>query len=397
MSDEPKILIADDEDAARYGMVRAISAHGYRIEEAADGESALKKITEFQPDVVLSDINMPGMDGLTLLRRVNSFDDPPLVVLVTAFGSESVAIEALRAGAYNYIAKPFEVEDLRAIVRNAVDKQRLLRENRFYVQELERTVTELKHSQAALVQAEKMAALGRIAAGIAHEVNNPLGVLQSSVQTAGRAAEKIQSALQESPDGLPAALQPKLEALATSVEQAQLAGERIAATIRDLRQFAQLDRGDLQTARVEEGIETTLKILTHELGAEIELVRSLEQTPAIQCNLRDLNQLFMTLILRARDAIGKKGAPGRIEVSARRQDSNVIVSISDNGPAIPPEQIKTLFEPRLEVKGGRVGADLDLLICHRIVASHGGEVAVRNEEGVGTIFSIALPIHRTAE
>lgn len=397
MSDQPKILIADDEDAARYGMVRAISAHGYRIEEAADGESALQKISEFQPDVVLSDINMPGMDGLTLLRRVNTYDDPPLVVLVTAYGSESVAIEALRAGAYNYIAKPFEVEDLRAIVRNAVEKQRLLRENRYYVHELERTVAELKHSQAALVQAEKMAALGRIAAGIAHEVNNPLGVLQSSVQTAGRAAEMIQSALHETPDGLASALKPKLEALASSVEQAQRAGERIAATVRDLRQFAQLDRGDLQTARVEEGIETTLKLLAHEFGGDIELVRSLEETPAIQCNLRELNQLFMTLMLRARDAIGKKGAGGRMEVSASRRDDSVVVAISDNGPAIPPEQIRTLFEPRLEVKHGRVGADLDLLICHRIVASHGGEITVESTPGQGTCFTIALPIHHAAE
>jgi signal transduction histidine kinase len=378
-------------------MVRAISAHGYVIEEASDGESALQKIADFQPDVVLSDINMPGMDGLTLLRRVNAFDDPPLVVLVTAYGSESVAIEALRAGAYNYIAKPFEVEDLRAIVRNAVDKQRLLRENRFYVHELERAVAELKQSQAALVQAEKMAALGRIAAGIAHEVNNPLGVLQSSVQTAGRAAEKIQSALSDTPDGLSAALKPKLEALATSVEQAQRAGERIAATVRDLRQFAQLDRGDLQTARVEEGIETTLKMLAHELGDQIEVVRSLEETPAIRCNLRDLNQLFMTLMLRARDAIRKKSAGGRMEVSASRHDDNVIVAISDDGPAIPAEHIRTLFEPRLEVKGGRVGADLDLLICHRIVASHGGEITVESTPGQGTRFTIALPIRHAAE
>ena len=397
MSDEPKILIADDEDAARYGMMRAISAHGYRIEEAADGESALRKIAEFKPDVVLSDINMPGMDGLTLLRRVNTRDDPPLIVLVTAFGSESVAIEALRAGAYNYIAKPFEVEDLRAIVRNAVDKQRLLRENRFYVHELERTVAELKRSQAALVQSEKMAALGRIAAGIAHEVNNPLGVLQSSVQTAARAAEKIQSSLRDSPDGLSPDLQPKLDALASSVEQAQRAGERIAATVRDLRQFTQLDRGDLQTARVEEGLETTLKMLAHELGGGIEIVRSLEETPPIQCNLRDLNQLFMTLLLRARDAIAKKGAGGRLEVSARWRDDSVVVTISDNGPAISAEQIKTLFEPRLEVKSGRVGADLDLLICHRIVASHGGDIAVESAEDRGTRLTISLPIHRAAK
>jgi signal transduction histidine kinase len=138
-------------------------------------------------------------------------------------------------------------------------------------------------------------------------------------------------------------------------------------------------------------------MLAHELGDQIEVVRSLELTPSIHCNLRDLNQLFMTLMLRARDAIATGGKRGQIEVSARRQENKVVVAISDNAPAISAEQIKTLFEPRLEVKGGRVGADLDLLICHRIVASHGGEITVESVEGQGTRFTIALPIHRAVE
>lgn len=396
MPDEPKILIADDEEAARYGMVRAISLQGYCVEEAADGEEAMRKIGEFQPDVVVSDINMPGLDGLTLLRQVNAGDDPPLVVLVTAYGSEAVAIAALREGAYNYIAKPFEVEDLRTIVRNAVDKQRLIRENRFYVRELERAIAELKRSQAALVQAEKMATLGRIAAGIAHEINNPLGVLQSSAQTARKAAEKIQSALGAGQENLTNVVRPKLDALVTSVEQAERAGDRIAATVRDLRQFAQLDRGDMQTARVEEAVESALKMLAHELDGRIQTVRSLEQTPAIRCNLRELNQLFLTLILRARNAFGE-GARGRIQLTSSCRDDAITVTVADNGPALPASRLATIFEPRLEVKGSRIGADLDLLICHRIAAAHGGSIEVESGEGVGTRFTVTLPIDSTSE
>jgi CheY-like chemotaxis protein len=153
-----RVLIADDEPAARYGLVRALSNQGYELREAGNGAEAYAALETFHPDVVLSDINMPGMDGLTLLRRVNELGETaPLVVLITAYGSESVAVEALRAGAHDYLAKPFELDDLRKVIRQAVEKQRLLRENRAYYRQLRATLEELKRSQVALVQAEKMA------------------------------------------------------------------------------------------------------------------------------------------------------------------------------------------------------------------------------------------------
>lgn len=161
MEQQPRVLIIDDEEAARYGLSRALSNIGYVLDEAEDGVAALARIETFRPDVIVSDINMPGMDGLSLLQHVNSTPEPPLVVLITAYGSEDIAIRALRAGAHNYVSKPFEVEELRLIVAGALDKQRLLRENRRYYRELERTLAELKESQTALVQAEKMASLGK--------------------------------------------------------------------------------------------------------------------------------------------------------------------------------------------------------------------------------------------
>ena len=183
------------------GIVRALSGQGYEIQEASDGDQALQTIRQFQPDVVLSDINMPAMDGLSLLKHLQAQaeDQPevPLVVLITAYGSEEVVVKALRLGAYNYISKPFEIADLRVIIRNAVDKQRLLRENRRYLDRLQQTLAELRASQTALVQAEKMVSLGRLVAGIAHEMNTPLGVLQSGLKTIETAAARLKAGLTE--------------------------------------------------------------------------------------------------------------------------------------------------------------------------------------------------------
>ena len=130
MLNQAKILIVDDERAARYGMRKALEPQGYEIVEAEEGESGLRQTERSSPDVVICDISMPGMDGMAFLREVMKGDHPPLVIMITAYGSERVAVEAMKAGAYDYIRKPYEVDELRLIVKNALEKVQLERENR---------------------------------------------------------------------------------------------------------------------------------------------------------------------------------------------------------------------------------------------------------------------------
>src|SRR5262245_61261368 len=123
MEEQPRVLIIDDEEAARYGIWRALSTEGYQLEQAADAAAALAAIPTFQPDVIVSDINMPGMDGVALVERLSQEPDPPLAIMITAFGSEDWAIRALRAGAYNYVHKPYDINELRRVVAHAVEKR----------------------------------------------------------------------------------------------------------------------------------------------------------------------------------------------------------------------------------------------------------------------------------
>ena len=393
MDSQPKILVIDDEEAARYGICRALAGQGYLLEEASDGEAALVKIQKFQPQVIVSDINMPGIDGLALLQKLQDNPEAPLVVMITAYGSEEVVVQALRLGAYNYLSKPFEVAELRVIVRNALEKQRLLRENRHYVQELQRTLTELQQSQVALVQAEKMASLGSLVAGLAHEINTPLGVLQSSTQTIESAARKIHDWLQEQfPQQLGDAAR-FIEVLSSTANDSQAACERIDATVRNLREFAQLNRGDFQRARIHEGIESALNLVNHALGDDIEVVRDYGELPEIECSPRELNQVFMNLLLNASEAIHQRGDAGVIRLRTRSSGDFIQFEIEDNGSGIAAEHLEKIFDPGFTTKGVGVGAGLGLAICYQIVHAHRGRIEVNSRAGEGGHFTVTLPVN----
>jgi signal transduction histidine kinase len=387
--------VIDDEEAARYGIVRALLPQGYLLEEASDGHAAISKIQEFHPDVIVSDINMPGIDGLTLLRQLNASPDAPLVVLITAHGSEDVVVQALRLGAYNYLAKPFEISELRVIVRNAVEQQRLLRENRGYVEQLQKTVAELRESQAALVQAEKLASLGRLVAGMAHELNNPVGVLRTTSETVRSAVAKIAASMETESRVETASSRRILEALNSAATQGLAALERITALVKNLKEFAQLDRAEFQQFHIQGGIEATLKLLEHRFEGRVRVEKDLGDLPEIDCSPRQLNHVFMNLLLHAQAAIEKAGREGVIRLRTRYEDGRVELAVEHNGQEIAPEDVHRTFDPAFVARDGRISADLGLLICQQIIRSHDGTINVDSEPGL-TRFVVTLPVTRPA-
>jgi signal transduction histidine kinase len=394
MNQPPRVLIIDDEEAARYGMRRALANQGYELEEARDGCEALERILSFHPDAVISDINMPGMDGITLLRTLQEREKHPVVVLVTAYGSESVAVEALRAGAYDYLSKPFEIAELRSIMKNALDRQRLIEQNRQYAETLRKTCQELQHSQATMVQAEKMTALAGLVAGIAHEINNPLGALQSSTDTIRRAAGKLRAWIggQTSDCQLPAG--PMLEVLTDACAQAQLACARIDGVVYNLLQFAQLDRADWRSYDVREGLESALKLLEPEIAGKVDVQRGFGTLPEIVCRARDINQLFFHLLQNAAQAVVGTGRRGTVSIAAGEEDGHVLIEIIDNGCGIPEQDLQRIFDPGFTTKGVRVGSGLGLAICYQIVKAHNGRIMVESKPGEGSRFRVLLPVRR---
>jgi two-component system, NtrC family, sensor kinase len=387
-----RVLVIDDEEPARYGMIRVLRGEGYEVEEAGDGEAALQALESFQPGVVVSDINMPRMDGLVLLRHVQELEDAPLVILVTAYSTQEMAIEALRAGAYNYLRKPFEIEELRVAVRNALEKRHLIEKNRFYYEELERTLAELRHSQAALVQSEKMSSLGRLVAGLAHEIHTPLGVLQSTADTMERAVERLADACALDEAERNGRVTQLLSTVHEVSGQAKEACTRLHKIVGNLRQFAQIDRAEFQHGSIHSCINTAVRLIEPQLPRHIRIERRFGEVPEIGFFPAEFNQMMMNLLWNAEEAICKaERSEGVIVIGTALDDDLVMLEVEDNGCGIPESDLESIFDPGFTTKGSHVGAGLGLAICYQVVQAHRGSIVATSSVGCGSKFSVRIP------
>ncbi|RPI16410.1 MAG: ATPase [Acidobacteriales bacterium] len=236
-----------------------------------------------------------------------------------------------------------------------------------------------------------MACLGRLVAGVAHEVNNPLGALQSSVNTMGIAAGKLSGWCKGQNPAIAERINALVDTLTAVSAQAESSCNRVTGVIENLKQFAQLDRAEVQWTNVHAGIESTLRLLQHAFGDRIDVVTEFGELPEIQCSPRDLNQLFMNLLLNATEAIDGAGGRGRVVVRTSAHEDCVIVEISDNGGGIAEEHLDKIFDPGFTTKGVRVGTGLGLAVCHQIVRAHQGKIEVASQPGAGAAFTVTLP------
>ncbi|MEW5978406.1 MAG: ATP-binding protein [Acidobacteriota bacterium] len=260
-------------------------------------------------------------------------------------------------------------------------------------QELERKNQELQEAQTQLVQAAKLAAMGQLVAGVAHEINTPLGTINSNFDV----TERILKRMKEHIAGLEEDSRSKLSSLADTLEPLlklnQLACSRIVRIVRDLKNFARLDEAEFKEANLNEDIESTLTLIQHELKDRIQVVKELGPLPAIPCYPNRLNQVFMNLLINACQSINGRG---EIRLKTWVENQHVCISISDTGSGIKKEHLERIFDPGFTTKGVGVGTGLGLSISAQIVRDHQGKIEVQSEVGKGTTFVISLPFRRRA-
>jgi two-component system, NtrC family, sensor kinase len=243
---------------------------------------------------------------------------------------------------------------------------------------------------AAAVNQAKLATLGMLLAGVAHEVNTPLGALNSNHDLLRRAIGKLQVILEDEvvePHEL-AEVRRIVKALAGVLRVNDLAVERMTSLVKSLRTFGRLDRALIDWADLHEGIDATLAILAHE-ARNVTIERNYGELPLVHCHPDRLNQVWMNLAMNAVQAM-KDG--GTLSITTSVDGDRVIVRFSDTGGGIAPANLAQLFEPGFTTKAGRVGMGLGLLISRQIVEQHHGRISVDSEPGAGTVFTVVLPV-----
>ncbi len=259
-------------------------------------------------------------------------------------------------------------------------------------EQLEELLRELKEMQTQLVQTEKMAALGSLIAGVVHEINSPVGAINSATDVSRRAIRMIVDALDSSASledlNDNKKFQNALRTLESDADVTLVATRRISRIVQDLKSFIRLDEARIQEVDLRDGLASTLNLMEHDFGDRIQVVRDFGSIPRVRCNPGEMNQVFMNLLTNAGQAIDDDGT---ITVRTFEEAPNVCIQISDTGVGILEVHMDHLFDPTITKKGARVKAGLGLFTSYNIVKKYEGDIAVESEVGKGTTFTLTLP------
>lgn len=405
------ILIVDDEESVRWLFADCLGAR-YYCTTATNAEEALNALSAETFALVLADVSMPGLSGVELLRRIVSQYPDTGVIMVSGIDRTQRVLDAVRIGAFDYLIKPIDLDVLELSVERALERRKLLSDARRYKQDLERRngelarrKTELERLQAQIVHSEKMASLGQLAAGIAHELNNPAGFIYGNMDFLGEAVEAVERLLTVYDSAnLSEATRAQVEALKREIDyentvsdlrsmimDCREGAERIRSVVQNLRTFSRLDEAEFKQVDLHEGIDSTVRLLSrYYTGGRIQLARDYGELPLVDCYAGQLNQVWMNLLANAAQAVEQAGG-GEVSIKTYVERETVMIAVSDTGVGIAGEHLRKIFDPFFTTKPVGEGTGLGLSVTYSIVERHGGFIRVRSQPGKGTTFVVGLP------
>ena len=384
------VLIAEDESGLRHFLKGEMEEMGCGVIEARDGREAWELARQFQPQLVILDYMMPEMDGITVTHRLRQHDltSQVPILLVTAAADETPRIHALEAGVSDFLTKPFTTAELRLRIRNLLDRQKHQRELgiinqelRVAVEERDLALAEIKDNEARLLQAETLSSLGRMSAGIVHEVNNPMNYVKTALHALRMYSDDV--AEDERAD------------FKETVADAEEGVNRVIRIVSDLRSFTKGEVTMKEELVVREIVENARRFLSGDL-AGIQFEVHVAADHKVGGNANQLCQVLVNIIQNSAQALkGRDGCAGRprVGVTSELLDENTLcIRVRDNGPGIEPGDLDHIFDPFFTKRDVGEGMGLGLSICHRILESHDGRIEVESDPGHFTEFSIILPM-----
>ncbi len=409
-----RILIVDDEESVR-DMYAEWLSENYECHTADSADAALAQLAAEPCALVISDMMMPGRNGVELLREITTRYPETAFIMVSGVDRPQRVRDALRVGASDYLIKPCELDGLTTSVERALERRALQRTARIYKTDLENQNTELakrkaelERLQAQLVQNEKMASLGQLSAGIAHELNNPAGFIFGNMDILAGYLKNLET-LFDAWDAvlLPADQLSSLNLIKTAINYETLRGElnliltdcregaaRICDVVTNLRLFSRLDEAEFKSVDINTGIGSTLRLLSRYYGAGlIVLERNYGDLPLVDCYASQLNQVWMNLLVNAAQAVG---VSGKVIIETKLEGNSIVVVISDDGVGIPDEQLSKIFDPFFTTKPVGVGTGLGLSTSYGIIERHGGTISVQSKIDHGSTFTVRIPIRHAA-
>ncbi|WGV28582.1 sensor histidine kinase [Halotia branconii] len=410
------ILVVDDNPANLQVLSSFLDESSFEVWAARSGEKALLRLdNDHLPDLILLDVMMPGIDGFETCQRLKS--DPRVqdipIIFMTALSETTDKVKGLRLGAVDYITKPFQYEEVLVRIEHHLQLRNLTKN-------LIAKNAELQMTQTQLIQAEKVATLGQLAAGIAHEVNNPLNFIAGNLTFVKNYVQDIvnlinlyQKHLPNPPTEIQNAIKVTdlnylLSDLSRIMQSMKLGTDRVTEIVSSLNNFSRHREAGKKLANLHEGLESTLLILGHRLKPNaycpaIEIVKEYGNLPPVECYPGELNQVFMNLICNAIDAIEEKQKklafsesyqhPGVIKIKTEAIGDHVIIKIADNGLGLNEADETKIFDAFYTTKPIGKGTGLGLSIVYQIVVTnHHGKLTYYSKFYEGVEFIIELPI-----
>ncbi|MEY4917183.1 MAG: hypothetical protein RL616_1096, partial [Verrucomicrobiota bacterium] len=381
-SQRPLILIADDEPDMRRFLVSQLS-DDYELIEAEDGAVAAEKAQNVLPDLILLDLMMPHKDGLQVCKELREYAPTAgiPIILLTARADEEIKFDALEKGANDFLSKPFSSIELSARIKNLIESHHARRKLTKQNEALNDAIEQIKETEMQLVQSEKLSSLGRMSAGIIHEINNPLNFAMTGLFALRNHGKKL-------PEG-DRAMQ---DAILTDIEEGL---KRVRNIVSDLRQFTHPGAGTGEPVDAAEAVSAAVRFLGGEWKDTVTIHQNLPATQQLWANHQKLIHVLVNLMQNAIDALREKQFPAgespQIWIEGRRDTDRSLIIVRDNGPGIDPKIADKVFDPFFTTKEVGKGMGLGLSICYRIVQGYGGKIFVKSEPGKFCEFTLDFP------